>query len=525
MAAELTAERTLAQLVQSAADIHAGQVAIDDDGAIITYTELNRLRLRAAAAFHARGLRRGDHIAIWAPNSYRWIVAAIGAQTLGIVLVPINTRWKGSEAAYALNRGRATMLFTVDEFLGQCYPRMLADQDLPALRQTVLLQGQAPGSDSWDEFMAAGAGVDDAEVNALSAQVQPGDLMDIAFTSGTTGAPKGVMAGHGQNIRVYETWCDTVGLRGDDRYLIIAPFFHTFGYKAGWLACIIRGAGIYPAPSFDLEQVLAQIERCRITVLPGAPTIYHSLLAHPRLADYDISSLRLAVTGAAPVPVELVHKMRSVLKFETVVTAYGLTESCGTVSICEADDPPEVISATSGHAIAGTELRIVDPQGNELPRDEPGEIWLRGYNVMQGYLDDPQQTALTINSEGWLMTGDVGWMNSDGYIQITGRIKDMFIVGGFNCYPAEIENLLCGMEQVDQAAVIGVPDERMGEVACAWLVPAPGAVLDESAVISWCRRNMANYKVPRQVRVVDSLPTNAAGKVLKNQLRELAVSA
>ncbi len=524
MSFDVPTERTLAQVVEAAAETYGDKVAIQDGDVALSYSELNQQRLRVAAAFHAAGLAKGDHIAIWAPNIYQWILAAIGAQTLGIVLVPINTRWKGSEAAYALNVSRAKILFTVGDFLGQSYPELLAEQDIPHLQKTVMLKGQAANGQAWNDFVASGRDVDDALVEALSARVQPSDPMDIGFTSGTTGAPKGVIAGHGQNIRVYETWSATVGLRSEDKYLIIGPFFHSFGYKAGWLAAFIRGATIYPVVTFDLNAVLAQIERDSITMLPGAPTVYQSILAHPGMADYDLSSLRLAVTGAAPVPVALVNKMRSVLKFETVVTAYGLTESCGTVSICEADAAPEVISGTSGRAIAGTEIRIVDGQGKELPRNELGEIWVRGYNVMQGYLDNPEETARTINADGWLMTGDVGWMNEAGYIQITDRIKDMFITGGFNCYPAEIENRLCSIDGVAQAAVIGVPDERMGEVARAWIVRSPDAVLDETGVLHWCRENMANYKVPQQIHFVDSLPTNASGKVMKNKLKALAAS-
>ncbi len=225
------------------------------------------------------------------------------------------------------------------------------------------------------------------------------------------------------------------------------------------------------------------------------------------------------MTGAAPVPVELVNQMREELQFEVVVTAYGLTETCGTVTICEADDPAEIISGTSGKAMVGVEVRIVDAEGNDLPSGEAGEIWVRGYNVMQGYLDDPKATAETITEDGWLKTGDVGVMDAAGYVRITDRIKDMFIVGGFNCYPAEIENMLCSLAGVAQAAVIGIPDERLGEVACAFIIPGPGADLDADAISSWCKDNMANYKVPRVVKLVDSLPTNASGKVLKTELR------
>jgi acyl-CoA synthetase (AMP-forming)/AMP-acid ligase II len=517
--------RTLPQVVQDAASRYGEQVAIEDGPVQINYRQLDRARRRSAAAFVAAGLTRGDRMAIWAPNIYQWIIAAIGAQSLGVVLVPINTRWKGSEAAYALNRSRAKLLFTVGDFLGQCYPELLAEEDLPHLQQIVLLQGEAADTLPWDDFLAAGESVTDATVDQYSAQVTPDDILDIGFTSGTTGSPKGVVTNHGQNIRVFETWSATVGMRSDDVYLIVNPFFHSFGYKAGWLSAIIRGARILPVLTFDLDAVLAQIERDRVTMLPGAPTIYQSILAHPNRKNYDLSSLRLAVTGAAPVPVELVNRMRSELQFEVVVTAYGLTETCGTVTICDADDPAEVISATSGKAMAGVEVRIVNAEGDDLPAGEAGEIWVRGYNVMQEYLDDPEATAEAISGDGWLKTGDVGVMDESGYLDITDRIKDMFIVGGFNCYPAEIENSLCSLEGVSQAAVIGMPDERLGEVTCAFLIPGPGAELTEAGVISWCREHMANYKVPRAVYIVDSLPTNASGKVLKMELRQRIASA
>jgi acyl-CoA synthetase (AMP-forming)/AMP-acid ligase II len=513
-------EKTLPQVVQSAVEHFGDRVAIQDGEVSLSYRELGEARWRAAAALHAAGIGRGDRAAIWAPNVYQWVIAALGAQSLGIVLAPVNTRWKGAEVAYALNMSRARLLFTMGDFLGQDYPAMLADQALPHLERIVTLQGDSPGCQDWEAFLASGAGVDRASLEALAAAVQPGDVLDIGFTSGTTGAPKGVVTTHGQNIRVYETYSATVGLREDDNYLIISPFFHSFGLKAGLYASIIRGARMLPVLTFDLEAVLAQIERDRVTVLPGAPTIYQSILAHPDYRDYDLSSLRLAMTGAAPVPVELVNKMRNELCFEVVVTAYGLTESCGTVSICRPDDAPEIISGSSGRAMDGVEVRCVDADGEEVPRGEPGEIWVRGFNVMQGYLDNPEETARTITPDGWLRTGDVGVMDAAGYIDITDRIKDMFIVGGFNCYPAEIENQLCSIEGVAQAAVIGMPDERMGEVACAFLVPVAGANLDPGAIIAHCREHMANYKVPRAVHVVDALPMNASGKVLKTELRE-----
>ena len=526
------ADATLPAMVSQAAARFGGRLAIRDGDIALTYLELDALRYRAAAAFLAAGLGRGDRIAIWAPNIYEWIIAAVGAQSVGIVLVPINTRWKGAEVAYALNMSGARMLFTVGEFLGQRYPEQLSEQALTTLERTILLRQSAERADtpgdnitagegeSWSVFLAAGADVSDAEVQASIAAVQPEDVLDIGFTSGTTGAPKGVVTTHEQNLRVFETWSGTVGLREDDNYLIINPFFHSFGYKAGWLSAIMRGALILPVLSFDLDAVMAQIARDKVTMLPGAPTIYQSLLAHPDRARYDLSSLRLAVTGAAPVPVELVNRMRDELAFEVVVTAYGLTETCGVVTICRPDDAAEIISGSSGRAMDGVDVRTVNSEGEDAAAGEPGEVWVRGYNVMQGYLDNPEATAETITEEGWLRTGDIGVLDSDGYLQITDRLKDMFIVGGFNCYPAEIENQLCSHQAVAQAAVVGMPDERMGEVACAFIVLRPGADVAPEELVSWCRDNMANYKVPRAVHLLDSLPVNASGKVLKTDLRE-----
>ena len=278
-------ERTLPQVVADAAADHGPRIAITDGSVQLTYTELDQARIHSARAFVAAGLKKGERVAIWAPNIYQWILAAIGAQSIGGVVVPLNTRYKGAEAAYVLNASGAKMLFTVGEFLGTRYPEMLADQSLPYLEQAVTLTGDAKGCSSWDEFLAAGESVSVEEVTRRAGEVTPLDTLDILFTSGTTGNPKGVVTCHGQNIRTFENWSSTIGLRGDDNYLIISPFFHSFGYKAGWLAAIICGARILPVSNFDLDIVLAQIEREKITMLPGPPTIYQSILAHPRRKD------------------------------------------------------------------------------------------------------------------------------------------------------------------------------------------------------------------------------------------------
>jgi acyl-CoA synthetase (AMP-forming)/AMP-acid ligase II len=514
---------TIPRLVFDSAERFAARTALEEGGRSWSFPELAQAGLRAARAFVAAGLRPGDRVAVWAPNASGWIFAAIGLQMAGGVLVPLNTRFKGSEAGYILRKSRARLLVTVGEFLGARYVEMLRGHELPDLERVLLLSGADPGATGWDAFLAAGEAVPEAEARRRAEAVRPDDLADILFTSGTTGRPKGVMSSHLQDLRGFEAWTEVIGLREGDRYLIVNPFFHAFGYKAGWLSCIMCGATILPHAVFDVPAVLERIARERVSVLPGPPAIYQSILMHPERGSKDLSSLRLAVTGAAAIPVELVRRMRDELGFETVITGYGLTEASGIVTMCRHDDDPETIATTSGRAIPGVEVRCVDDAGREVPRGEPGEVVVRGYNVMKGYFEEETETAATIDAEGWLHTGDVGVMDARGYLRITDRKKDMFIMGGFNCYPAEIENLLFEHPQVAQAAVIGIPDERMGEVGMAFVVPRPGARPEPEAIIAWCREHMANYKVPRRVEIVDALPHNAAGKVQKFVLRDRAL--
>jgi HIP---CoA ligase len=513
---DLTLPHTLARASRDCGE----KPAIIAHSVQLTYRELEAAVHQAAAAFLALGISHGDRVALWAPNSPEWIIAALGASSVGAILVPLNTRLKGREAGYILRRSGARLLVTVDTFLGVSYPQLLVRESLPALERTILLSDGAGPQVSWGQFLALGQSVPLEQVLAARDRVRPGDPADITFTSGTTGLPKGAISAHEQNIRVYTTWCETVGLRQDDRYLIVNPFFHSFGFKAGWLACLIRGATIYPVAVFDAGDIIDRIARERITVLPGAPTLYQSLLIHEKRSEADLSSLRLAVTGAASVPPILIRRMRTELGFGTVVTAYGLTESTGTVTICPAGTGDEIVATRCGLPIPGVEIQCVDENGTTVPAGEPGEVLVRGYNVMQGYFGDPEATAQAIDTQGWLHTGDIGVIDERGFLRITDRKKDLFIVGGFNCYPAEIERVLCEHPAIAQAAVIGVPDERMGEVGKAFVVVRPGATLEPPELIDWCRTNMANYKVPRFVEIVPSLPTNAAGKVVKFALRE-----
>ncbi|WP_433061728.1 FadD3 family acyl-CoA ligase [Dactylosporangium sp. CS-033363] len=489
--------RTIPDLVRAGAAHYRHREAVVDGDVRLTYADLGAQVTRCAEALAARGIAKGDRVALWAPNGWRWIVAALGIVSAGGVLVPLNTRFKGPEAAYILARSGARLLLVDDGFLGNRYVASLTEAapetPTPALTDIVPFA-------EWDQFMAVGKGVD--------AVVYPDDLSDLFFTSGTTGRPKGAMVTHQQTTQLYVTWSDLAQLREGDRYLLINPCFHTFGYKAGVIACLLRGATIVPQAVFDVPTSLELVQREKITVLPGPPTLYTSMLDHPARSAYDLSTLRVAITGATTVPVVMIERLRAELALETVLTAYGLTESCGTATMCRPDDDPVTVSTTCGAAVPGVEVRV---------DESSGEVLIRGYNIMRGYWDDPAATADTIDPDGWLHTGDVGVLDERGYLRITDRLKDMFIVGGFNAYPAEIEQVIARHPAVAEVAVIGVPDERMGEVARAFVVSRGPVQADVLA--AYCKERLANYKQPRSFVFVDALPRNASGKVLKTTLR------
>lgn len=513
---------TICELVDDAARQFPDLEALVDGEVRWRFPEL-RDRVRASArALMASGIELGDRVAVWAPNIWEWVVAGLGIHLAGGVLVPVNTRFKGREADFILQKSGARILFTVTDFLDTDYVSLLRDADGGhGLDEIVVLRGSvSEDTTGFADFLARAEQVSEADGDARAASVSGDDLCHIMFTSGTTGLPKGAMLVHAAICRGFRSWCDVIGLRAGDRYLIVNPYFHAFGLNSGILACLMTGATNIPHAVFDVASVMARVPEERISMLPGPPAIYQTILNHPDLDSFDMSTLRLAVTGAAAIPVEMILQMRARLGFESIVTGYGLTEASGIATMCRHDDDPETIANTSGRAIPDVEVQITDDDGNEMPRGEPGEIVVRGYNVMLGYLDDPEQTAETIDADGWLHTGDIGVMDEQGNIDITDRKKDMFIVGGFNAYPAEIENIMLAHPQIGQVAVIGMPDDRLGEVAVATVVPAPGAEPVEADIIAWCREQMANYKVPRQIRFTDSLPLNASGKVLKYVLRE-----
>lgn len=516
---------TIGELVTDSCTRYADLEALVDGEVRLTYAEYGVAIERAARAHIAAGLGHGDRFTILAPNIWQWPIVALGGHLIGSVLVPVNTRFRAREIADVLRRAHSKVLFTVTDFLGTDFVAMLRDSGemFPEVEQIVVLSGPVPeGCVSFEEYLAGGDAVTPEQLAARSSAVTSDDLCHILFTSGTTGVPKGAMLQHGAICRVYLAWSDAVGLKTGDRFLVVFPFLHSAGLNSGILACLMRGAVNIPHAVFDVPSVMKRAVEEKVTVLPGAPAVFQSILNSADLDITALASLRLCVTGSAVVPMQLINDMKNVLGFETVVTGYGLTETSGTATMCRHDDPIEKVASSSGRAIADVEVRIVDLDGNEMPRGEAGEIVVRGYNNMLGYLDDPEHTAETIDADGWLHSGDIGVMDEDGYVDITDRLKDMYLVGGFNAYPAEIERIMLDHPDIGVVSVIGVPHERLGETGMAFVIPKPNRQPDAAEIVAWCKREMANYKVPNRVVFVEELPLNASGKVLKHELRAAA---
>ncbi len=509
--------RTTPSALIRAADQFGDDEAVVDGATRLTYAQLHTLTRDFASALISRGVQTGDRVAIWSPNTYHWVIAALGAHYAGAVVVPINTRYTGTEALDIIERVHAAALVVAGNFLGTDRYTQLRkanpELQIPTVIRIPVDGGDAttPGVTDFDNFLALATAETRTEADTRAKAVGPEDIAYIMFTSGTTGRSKGVLSAQRQSIGIAQAWASCAELTAKDNYLIINPFFHTFGYKAGILACLATGATIVPMAVFDVPKVMAMVGEEKISVLPGAPTIYQSILDHPDRTHYDLANLRIAITGAAAVPVALVERMQSELSFDAVLTAYGQTEAV-VATMCRTDDDPVTVSTTSGRAISGIEVRIA----------ENGEIMVRGENVMLGYLDDAEATAATVDADGWAHTGDIGVLDDRGYLDITDRLKDMYICGGFNVYPAEVENTLARLDAVAESAVIGIPDKRMSEVGRALIVLRTGASLIEADVIAFCKEHLANFKVPRSVCFVDSLPRNPSGKVLKTVLREEA---
>jgi acyl-CoA synthetase (AMP-forming)/AMP-acid ligase II len=539
---------TIGRMLGDNAARYAELVAVIDGDVQLTYAALHRESRALAKALIASGVSRGDLVACWAPNGWRGVVLAHAVWLAGAVILPISSRLKVFEAGPILERTGAGILFTVAECAGIRFIDGLRDAygapaddapygGLPALKHLVRLDlepspdtpsrdlavGTNPTGIAFYDFIGRGQTISDARLDDAIAAVQPDAICEVIFTSGTTGAPKGVQLSHEQLIRSYWDWSGIGGLEAGDNYLVITPFSHGFGLNAGIIASALRGMCMVLLDIFEPARVMELIRRHQVNVLGGPPNLFTRLMDQPGVAENPPKSLRVAFLGAASVPVEILRRVGTVLGIERVINAYGLMEAC-VVSMTRADDPDDVISTTTGRPLPGVELKIVDDSGNILPEGQPGEILVRGYGIMPGYWRDAAQTAASMTADGWFHTGDIGVQDAAGNVRIVDRKKDMFICAGFNAYPAEIEDLLLKMGELSAVSVVGVPDAERGEVAVAFVVPAPGSHVNADSVAAWAKRNLAGYKTPRRVYVRSSLPLNANGKVMKDELRREAAN-
>jgi acyl-CoA synthetase (AMP-forming)/AMP-acid ligase II len=478
---------------------------------------------RFAKALIGDGVDPEERIGIWAPNMWEWVAAAVGAQRVGAAIVPLNSRYRAAEVADIVRRAKVRRLVAVGDFLGTYYPAMVRGEDMPELKQVIVLRGAASklaGREiSWESFLAGGAGVADTLVREREARVTGETVADILFTSGTTGKPKGAVFTHQCTVRSSYGTQNFASVTDADCLCPMGPFAHFAGYKAGWLNGLLTGATVCWSDAADSESILNVISRLRVTVMPAPPVIWQDILDNPHRGDWNTSSLRFVATGSTMIPPQTVRRLVSEMRIKQVGTGYGLTESGGMTNFTRPDDTVDQVAFSAGRPAPDSEVGIADAQGHWLGPNEVGEILVRTKRLMREYLDDPIATRATIEADGWLHTGDVGSIDEEGYLKITDRLKDMYITNGFNVYPAEIERLLGTMPGVASCAVIGMPEPRKGEVGRAFLIRSPGSTISEAEVLAWCKQNIANYKIPVGITFVDDFPRNSLGKILKRELK------
>ena len=495
---------------------------------------------KLARGLLALGIRPGDRVGIWAPNCYEWCLTQFATAKIGAILVCINPAYRVFELEYALNKSGCRVIIAAEQFKSSRYLEMLAGlapeltgsgpgrlraERLPQL-EFVIRMGEAstPGMLNFGDVCRMGARAEQALLHEIQSGLEPHDVINIQFTSGTTGSPKGAALTHYNILNNANQVAVGMRFSEQDRLCIPVPMYHCFGMVLGKLACVTHGAAaVFPGDAFEPGAVLATVESERCTALHGVPTMFIAELEHPGFERFDLSSLRTGIMAGAPCPVEVMKKVISRMHMDEVLIAYGQTECSPVNHMTLADDPLEKRVETVGRAGPHLEIKIVDEEGRIVPIGQKGDICARGYAVMQGYWEDPERTAETIDADGWLHSGDLGVMDEDGYVAVVGRLKDMIIRGGENIYPREIEEFLFTHPDIQDAKVIGVPDEKYGEAVCAWVQLREGATLSEDDIRAFCKDHIAYFKVPRYIRLVREFPMTVTGKVQKFKMREAMV--
>jgi fatty-acyl-CoA synthase len=486
-----------------------------------TYRELWEESGRAARGLLARGIERGDRVGIWAPNRAEWVVSQYATARIGAILVNVNPAYKRSELEYALTRSGIGLLLLARGFRDADYVAILDDVRgrCPELGEALVLE------DGWEDLLAVGADVPEPVLAAREAELQFDDPINIQYTSGTTGFPKGATLSHHNILNNAHFIAGTLRYAEADRVCVPVPFYHCFGMVIGNLACMTRGACVVvPGESFEPLAVLEAVQAERCSSLYGVPTMFVAELEHPRFGEFDLSTLRTGVMAGSPCPIETMKKVRTLMHMEEVTICYGMTETSPVSTQSAVDDPVDKRVTTVGRVHPHLEIKVVDPAtGRIVPRGEPGEQCTRGYSVMLGYWDDDEATRAAIDPAGWMHTGDLAVMDDEGYVSIVGRIKDVIIRGGENIYPRELEEFLLTIPDVTEAYVIGVPSVRYGEEVMAWVKLREGATASEEELDAACRGTIATFKIPRYWKLVDEFPMTVTGKIQKYRMREAAI--
>ena len=509
-------------------------------GVRYSYRAFNARCRQVAKGLLRMGVKKGDHLAIWAYNVPEWVVLQFATAKIGAVLVTVNTSYKSAELEYILHQSDASTLFLVQGFkdtdylatlltvapeLAKSPPGALISAALPLLKNVVFIGCGAPdGMLNFDRMVELGEGVSDAELNGAQGLLCVHDVINMQYTSGTTGFPKGVMLTHFNVVNNGFNIGECMRFTEKDRLCIPVPFFHCFGCVLGVMACVTHGSTMVPVEIFDPLKVLQAIEKERCTAVHGVPTMFIAALEHPSFGSFDLTSLRTGIMAGSNCPIEVMRRVIRDMHASEITIAYGQTESSPVITQTRTDDPLELKVSTVGKVLPSVELKIIDIEsGAELAPGKQGELCTRGYLVMKGYYKMPEETLKAIDSDGWLHTGDLAVMDENGYCKITGRIKNMIIRGGENIYPREIEEFLYSHPKIADIQVYGVPDRKYGEQVMAAIVLKGGCVLTQEEVQDFCRGRIANYKIPRYVRFVDAYPMTASGKIQKFKLREMAI--
>jgi len=529
---------TIGACLDRAADTHGSRdgLIVRHQGVRWSYAEYRERVNRLAAGLLSLGIGKGDRVGVWAPNCYEWCLTQFATAKIGAILVCINPAYRTFELEFALNKSGCVALVTAQKYLTSnycgmlvelapeleaCAPGQLNAQRLPHLKH-VIAMGETPPAGMWG-FTEISAHAEDraTQLADLARTLSPDDAINIQFTSGTTGMPKGATLSHFNILNNGRIVGDGMRFSGRDRLCIPVPLYHCFGMVMSNLACISHGAtAVFPNDGFDPLKTLEAVAAERCTALHGVPTMFIAELEHPRFREFDLTSLRTGIMAGAPCPVEVMKRVQADMHMTEVLIAYGQTETSPVNHMTTKNDPLEKQVETVGRPGPHLEIKLIGEDGNPVPIDSPGEICCRGYSVMQGYWDERERTAETIDSGGWLHSGDLGTMDADGYVRIVGRLKDMIIRGGENVYPREVEEFLYTHPAVQEAHVFGVPDRKFGEQVCAWIRVRAGHALGEEDVRAYCKDRIAHFKVPRYIRFVDTVPMTVTGKPQKFKMRE-----